>query len=363
MNADRIRLLLAPLLLAPAAWTPLPAQAPVRTAAAQPAPTLDAAARKAVVTAAIAAIEANYVFPERVAVIAKALRQQLSSGGFDASSDPAAFAQAVNATIAPVARDRHLRLSWSPEPLPPMMVPGQMPDPAMMARQQAMMARRNFAIPRVEVLDGNIGYLKIDLFARAQRAGPVLASAMAFLQRTDAMIVDVRENGGGDPEMVALAVSYLVPPHTEINRFHQRGKAQDQSIVTLADVPGGRWSVDKPVYVLTSKRTASGAEEFAYDLQQLKRATVIGEATWGGANPGDIFPLDRHFAVFVPTGAAVNPVSGTNWEGVGVRPDVTADPAVALDTARRMALEKLAATATGERAAELRDLLNGAGAR
>jgi C-terminal processing protease CtpA/Prc len=157
--------------------------------------------------------------------------------------------------------------------------------------------------------------------------------------------------------MVAMVLSYLVPPQTELNRFHRRGRDVDEQMWSLPYVPGGRWSTDKPVYVLTSNRTGSGAEEFAYDLQQMKRGTVVGGVTWGGANPGDFLPIDQHFAIFVPTGAAVNPISKTNWEGVGVKPDVAVDPAIALETARHLALERLIATATGDRARELRELL------
>jgi hypothetical protein len=317
---------------------------------------MDAAARKAVIEGAIARITDKYVFPDKTPAIAQALRRKLSSGGFDAVTDPHAFADAVNAVIEPVAHDKHLHLEWSPEPLPPMGAGGE-PDAAMMARQQAMMRRINYAIPKAEVLPGNIGYLKMNLFARPQNAGPTLAAAMAFLQYTDAMIFDLRDNGGGDPGMVAMAVSYLVPPDTEINRFHERGKALDQQIWAFPYVPGGRWSTDKPVYVLTSNRTGSGAEEFAYDIQQMKRGTIVGGTTWGGANPGGFLPIDRHFAIFVPTGAAVNPISNTNWEGVGVKPDVAVDPAIALETARRLALEKLIAGATDERAMELKALL------
>lgn len=324
--------------------------------AASPAPRMDAAARRAVIEGAIARIDANYVFPEKVPALAKALRRKLSSGGFESVSDPKAFAEAVNSIIGSVANDRHLGLSWSLEPLPPRGAGGE-PDAAMMAMHQAMMRRINYAIPKAEVLEGNIGYLRLDLFARAQDAGPTLAAAMAFLQHTDALVFDLRNNGGGDPGMVAMALSYLVPPQTEINRFRQRGKDVDEQIWSLPYVPGGRWSTDKPVYVLTSKETASAGEEFAYDLQQMKRGTIVGSSTWGGANPGDFLPIDRHFAIFVPTGAAVNPISKTNWEGVGVKPDVAVDPESALETARRLALEKLIATATGDRARELREIL------
>ncbi|MEA3004541.1 MAG: hypothetical protein QOH81_3329 [Sphingomonadales bacterium] len=355
MKSDRISPLLAASLLSVSViCSPVTAQTP--PPANVPTPTLSAAARKAVIESAIAQISASYVFPDRTAVIAQALRGKLSSGGFDALSDPKAFADAVNAVIAPVAHDRHLRLFWSRQPLPQLGADGE-PDAATMAQQQTMMRRINYDIRKVEVLDGNIGYLKFNFFARPQNAGPTLVAAMAFLQYTDALIFDLRDNGGGDPAMVAMALSYLVPPGTEIDRIHRRDEAVDRQVWALPYLPGGRWSTDKPVYVLTSNKTASGAEEFAYDLQQMKRGTIVGAVTGGGANPGEFLLIDRHFAIFVPTGAAVNPISKTNWEGVGVKPDVAVDPAIALETARRMALEKLIAGATGDRAAELKKLL------
>lgn len=356
MKSGLIRLVIAPALFSAGVPSSASTAQTPPTPAAAPAPRMDAAARKAVIEGAIARIDANYVFPEKVPAIAKALRRKLSSGGFESIGDPKAFARAVNSVIGSVAHDKHLGLSWSPEPLPPLGAGGE-PDPAMLAMHQTMMRRINYAIPKAEVLEGNIGYLRLDLFARAQDAGPTLAAAMAFLQHTDALVFDLRNNGGGDPGMVAMALSYLVPPQTEINRFRQRGKDVDEQIWSLPYVPGGRWSTDKPVYVLTSKDTASAGEEFAYDLQQMKRGTIVGGSTWGGANPGDFLPIDRHFAIFVPTGAAVNPISKTNWEGVGVKPDVAVDPASALEAARRLALEKLLATATGDRAKELREIL------
>jgi C-terminal processing protease CtpA/Prc len=357
MKPDRIGLLLAASLLAANVLsTPAAAQPSAEPSATPPTPILDRATRKAVIEGAIAKIEASYVFPDKTPAIAKTLRRQRDSGGFDSFDDPNAFVDAVNAVIAREANDKHLRLFWSREPLPPLGAGGE-PDAAMIARQQAMMQRRNYAMPKAEVLDGNVGYLRMDLFPRPQNAGATLVAAMAFLQYTDALIFDLRDNGGGDPAMVAMALSYLVPPHTELNRFHQRAGAVDEQVWSLSYVPGGRWSTDKPVYVLTSGRTASGGEEFAYDLQQMKRGTIVGAVTWGGANPGGVLPIDRHFAIFVPTGAAVNPISKTNWEGTGVRPDVPAEPGAALEVAHRLALERLAATATGERAEELKQLL------
>lgn len=345
-------LLLALALSVPATAQPAPPPAPASAAAAP----LDAATRKRIIDAAIANMTSKYVFPQKVPAIATALRAGLR-GKYRSISDPKAFTDAVNADMEAVANDRHLRLFWSARPLPPRPQPGKM-DAEIIKRETEMMARQNFAVPKVEVLDGNVGYLKIDGFMPADFAGPTIAAAMAFLKNSDAMIIDLRENGGGAPGTVAMLVSYFEPPATLINSFHKRGNPVDDQVWTFPYVPGGRWSTDKPVYVLTSKNTASGGEEFAYDMQQMKRGTIIGGVTWGGANPGDVVPLDDHFAMFLPTGAAVNPISKTNWEGVGVKPDIAVDPPTALEVARRMALQKLVAGASGDRRADLQKLLD-----
>lgn len=354
LTSFRLSLLCALAIASPAIARPL--QAGPAPAAPAAKPVLDAAARKALIDQSIAKLTERYVFPDKVPMIAKALRASLASGKYNTKTDPEAFVAAVNADIAAVANDKHLNLFWSPYPLPPFDAPDKL-DPEEARKRNAFLASRNYAMRKVESLDGNIGYLKINGFLPPADAGATLAAAMAFLAHSDALIFDLRENGGGEPSMVAMVLSYLVPPDTLINSFHQRGKAVDDQVWAFPYVPGGRWSTDKPVYVLTSSKTASGAEEMAYDIQQLKRGTVVGEVTWGGANPGDFVALDKHYALFVPTGMAVNPVSKTNWEGVGVKPDVAVPAADALDKAYRMALQKLAETATGPRRDELQALL------
>lgn len=357
MKSPRPALLASALCLASLTVAPSFAQ-PMAGAAAHdsPAPMTDAS-RRAVIDAAIAKMTDRYVFPDKIPAIAKALRAGLA-GQYRSISDPKGFADAVNADIEAVANDRHLHLLWSPNPLPPPPANGDRPDPAMRKQFTEFMARHNYAIRQAQVLDGNIGYLKINGFLPPEQAGPTLAAAMGFLKNSDALIIDLRDNGGGDPQGVAMLVSYLEPPETLINTFYQRDKPVPDQIWTLPYVPGGRWSTDKPVYVLTSKDTASGAEEFAYDMQQLKRGTVVGEVTWGGANPGQMIPLDDHFAIFVPFGSAVNPISKTNWEGSGVKPDVPVERAAAFEVARRMALQTLLASAKGERAQDLQQALD-----
>jgi len=354
MNRSSICCLAAFLFFSAAPAEALP---PARTQSAGGAATpLAPAARKSVIEAMIDELNARYVFPKKVPEIAKQLPRRAAAGKYDGLTDPRIFATAVNADIEAVANDRHLRLMWSPEPFPPLPEAGIV-DPVRQKVQDEFLLRKNYWIAKVEILDGDIGYLKIDGFAPPEDAGATLAAAMAFLKHADALIIDLRDNGGGDPQTVAIAMSYLVPPETLINTFRQRDKPVDDQIWSLPYVDGGRWSVDKPVFVLTSADTASGGEEMAYDIQQLKRGAVVGQKTWGGANPGDVIPLDAHFAVFVPTGMAVNPISKTNWEGAGVKPDVATQSAGALDTAQRLALGALVAKATGPRRGELETLL------
>src|SRR5262249_37311884 len=173
-------------------------------------------------------------------------------------------------------------------------------------------------------------------------AGETAAAAMSFLANTDALIIDVRKNGGGSPGMVALVCSYLFdgrPRHLNSLAWRKSGGEEVQQWWRLPYVPGKRY-IDKDVYVLTSKRTFSAAEEFTYNLQTQKRATIVGEATGGGAHPGGPQPINDHFAVWIPSGRAVNPITKTNWEGTGVKPDIEVPADQALKTAHLTALKK-----------------------
>ena len=163
---------------------------------------------------------------------------------------------------------------------------------------------------------------------------------MNFLGNTDAIIFDLRDNGGGVSRMVALISTYLFSEPTHLNDVYNPREDSTTQYWTLPYVPGKRL-VGKPVFVLTSKRTFSGAEEFAYNLKNLKRATIVGETTGGGAHLVSGHRLDDHFMIGVPVAKAVNPISKTNWEGSGVEPDVKVPAEKALDVAEKMAAEKI----------------------
>jgi C-terminal processing protease CtpA/Prc len=165
---------------------------------------------------------------------------------------------------------------------------------------------------------------------------------MNFLGNVDALIVDLRRNGGGSPAMIATLLTYLTDPGDRLlfNTFYQREEDRTLQFWTNPYVPGPRLN-GKPVYVLTSPRTFSAAEEFAYDIQTHKLGTIVGAVTGGGAHPGGMFRVHDHFMVFVSTGRAVNPVTKTNWEGVGVKPDIAVKPGEALRVAHVEALKKI----------------------
>ncbi|MDX1531313.1 MAG: S41 family peptidase, partial [Rhodothermales bacterium] len=206
-------------------------------------------------------------------------------------------------------------------------------------RQHRQRRADNYGIARVEVLDGNVGYLDLRGFYSGPPAEAAVDAAMHLLQHTDALIVDLRRNGGGDPDLVRYVTSYFFDEPTHLNSLHWRDG--DREVVnefwTLEETASPQ-RPDLPLFVLTSDYTFSAGEEFANNLKALGRATLIGETTGGGANPGGMMPAGERFGVFVPTGRAVNPVTGTNWEGVGVEPDVAVPAEEALDVALERAL-------------------------
>jgi hypothetical protein len=315
--------------------------------------------RRAVAEAVAARLQADYVFSDKAQAAARLVRRRALSGVYDKAADDKAFADALTADLYSVTRDKHLVVRWRAAGFPPA---GEAlaADPAARSAELRRMKHSNFSIPRAEVLAGNVGYLDIDLFQAPQDAGATLTAAMAFLANTDALIFDLRDNGGGDAATVALTLSYLVPPQTQFVSYRSRAGKEAQSW-SVPYVPGGPWSTTRPVYVLTNGKTFSAAEEFAFDLQQLKRAVIVGARTRGGANPGVIHRLSEHFGMFVPNEAAVGPVSGSNWEGVGVAPDVAVEPEQALAKAHRLALEALLAKADAADKPELEEALAGLG--
>jgi len=312
-----------------------------------PDATIDAAERRAVIDGVIDRLKQNYVFPDSVALMERALRDRQRSGAYDRVTSAIAFADSLTAHLQSATRDRHVRVRYSADPLPNLAGPDD-PDPVRRERQRTFGRQVNFGFERVERLPGNVGYLEIRSFGfEPDDMADVAAAAFKFLGNTDALIVDVRRNGGGSPFMVAQVASYLFGPEPVLlNSLYWRPGNRTDDFYTKRDIPGTRYGPDKPVYVLTSRNTFSGAEEFAYDLQTRKRATIVGDTTGGGAHPGGMQRVTEHFGIFVPTGRAINPITKTDWERVGVRPDIAVASDQALRTAHLAALRGLRSTAT-----------------
>ncbi|GLR11398.1 interphotoreceptor retinoid-binding protein [Chitinimonas prasina] len=309
--------------------------------AAQPDMTIDAKVRQEVISNTIKYLGDNYVFPDMASKLVQDLKARQQRGEYDKLTSATEFAKQLTADMQALSRDKHLNARYRHEP-----IADDRTTASESAEELARYARQarahNYGFSKIERLPGNVGYLKLDGFEDPSVGGATATAAMNLLANSEALIVDLRENGGGSPEMVQWITSYLfgtTPVH--LNDLYYRPQNETTQYWTHAHVPGARMA-DTPVYVLTAKRTFSAAEEFSYNLKNLKRATLVGETTGGGAHPGDRYRAHAHFSVFVPTGRAINPISKTNWEGTGVVPDVAVPAAEALTTAHKLALEKLA---------------------
>jgi hypothetical protein len=295
---------------------------------------LDAAERQRVIDAAIAILKKYYIERDDAQKMADALLAHEKGGDDDAVTDGAAFAALLTRQMRDVSPDRHLTLDYSQAPLPQHPT-GQTSEG--LARYREAMKQQNCTFERVEILPHNIGYLKFNSFPDVSLCQPTAAAAMASLNRADAIILDLRDNRGGEPATVALLAAYLFD-HPEY-LYNPRENTTEQSW-THSPVPGNRLA-DKPVYLLTSARTYSGAEQFSYDLKMLKRATLVGETTGGGAHSGVWHRIDDHFGMGIPETKAINPFSKTDWAEIGVEPDVKVRAADALVTAEKLAQSKL----------------------
>lgn len=291
-------------------------------------------------------LDSVYIFPEKAEAIRELVEQKLTKGQYDSLATTSEFLAVVLEDMTAVTGDRHLRVDIIP------------PDELEMYRQGreeelhqhtvAKQRRTNFGFEEIKILSGNIGYLKFDSFPDTADAGMIAIAAMNYLANCDALIFDLRSNGGGSPAMIQLIASYLFAQPVHLNDFLIPSKDSVREFWTYEAVTGPLLT-DIPVYVLTSNYTFSAAEEFAYDLQSLKRATIIGATTGGGAHEPDEFHcLSLGIQMLIPYGRAINPITGTNWEGTGVTPDIEIDPDKALPVARLEALGKLLEQTTDE---------------
>ena len=365
------------------------APAQEQRAAAQTS-TVDAATQQQVIDGVLRELNAAYVFPETAKAMEKAIRERVGRKEYDRITDAAEFARTLTEHLQVVSRDKHLRVHFSPERLEegfgaggPVVIrrtPGDGTPPHAGAPGGPMIIRREpggaggnlrglatdgkAGLEKVERLEGNVGLLEFSLFERPPLVGDKISEAMNKLSDTDALIIDLRNNRGGASGTIRLLMSYFFDKPVHINDYYDRVEDQTQSIYTLAEVPGKRYG-DKPVYILTSGRTFSAGESITYSLKNLSRATVVGETTGGGAHPVMPRRLTEHFSVTVPSSRYISPITKTNWEGVGVKPDVEVPAEQALHVAHLAALKRIAAS-DPSRAAQLKPVverLEGSSAR
>ncbi|WP_314247100.1 S41 family peptidase [Streptomyces kutzneri] len=281
-----------------------------------------------IVERALDRIGAGYVFPDKAVVIEAAIRSRLAAGAYEGLDGPA-LCEAVTADLQEVCPDKHLRLLWTDEPqsLDPVDEDGGE------AAFLALLRAENQGIQRVERLEGNIGLIEVRWIASATEGAAAIGAAMQLVAHSSALVLDLRGCRGGAPEGAAMWCSYFFPDdQVHLNDIYDRTSDTTRQYWTVGHLPAPRYP-DRPVHVLTSEFTFSGGEDVAYTLQAQGRAVVVGATTRGGAHPTARHAVAEHVLVTVPTARTVNTVTGGNWEGVGVVPDVRVPAEQALETA------------------------------
>jgi hypothetical protein len=305
-----------------AAQTPLPPSTPIT-----------AEIRAAVVDTVAAQIERIYVDADTGRLIATHVRDRGRAGAYDTLQDARSFATALTTDLRTVNHDLHLSVA------PPS------PGPAKaLANPLSFLGRSNhFAIGRADVLPGNIGYLELNGFSNDPAARDVLVGALKFLETTDAVILDLRHNRGGDGSFVNFLISHFTGPDTLASVTVKRRSGNTSTRYTLASVPGPRRPT-VPLYVLTSRSTGSAGEDCAFVLKNLGRATIVGDRTAGAGHNVTFVPSGYGFQTGISFSRVSDPRTGKEWEQIGVQPDVKVSPETALDTATALAKDAIAKT-------------------
>ncbi len=275
-----------------------------------------------------------YVYPEVAKRTEKHLMTQLKKGHFKQFTNDEDFAAALTKSVQAINKDKHMRIRKNR----PYTAPDNTPERKVEERLDRINRSRsgNSGVVTVEIMEGNVGYLDLRGFAGLENGKSMADAYMKLMSRTDAVIIDLSKNGGGSPAMVQYLCSYFFDQKLHLNSLYWRESDETEEFWTLDKVDGTRMP-DVPLFVITSNRTFSGAEEFSYNMQTQKRATLVGQTSGGGANPGGTMPLNENLSVFIPTGRAINPITKTSWEGTGVVPEVKTSVEETLDKTHELA--------------------------
>jgi hypothetical protein len=311
----------------------LPAQA---YAAAEP---LTPAQAHAVVSAELKLVARYYVFPEKRAAIVAAIRAKEAARAYDIGN-ASELAERLGADVIAAAHDKHMWITYDPKQYAGLLVPPAEAHDA--GDDRGRIERDNYGYREMKILPGNVRYVKLTTFNWQSEKVPLpVTDAARFLGGGDAVVVDLRDNGGGSGEAVRDLVSYFMPAkRQELMAYHDG--ITGTTAHTYVDVKlAAPRMVGKPLYVLTSGATGSAAEEFAYHVKMFKLGTLVGETTAGAANNDSLYPIPPGFVASISTGRAIHPVNRSNWEGEGVAPDVAVTADKALDQAELLALDRL----------------------
>ena len=295
-------------------------------------------AKRGIIEKTMELLQANYIFPKRVNSIEKYISEKLKQGGYDSLNKPEDFLEVLNNDLETKGKDHHLNISYGPDRVRQIKADeknNQEGKPEKLTEERLQRIRyENFRLRKLERLDGNVGYFNFLNFTPLEASKQSIAAAMNFLLYSSALIIDLRENGGGNAETMNFMLSYFLKDGTPISELKYRKDNEVVKTTTIKDEIIHKFSAGMPVYILVSNKTSSAAEGFAYTLQQYKRATIIGEQTKGEGNPGRLFVVNDNLYIMIPTAEAINPVSKISIDGIGVMPDI----AIAKDKALSKAL-------------------------
>lgn len=306
---------------------------------AMAAPKITKQDSEAVIAALVDHLRTDYVDREVGLSTAKQLETALASGAFETVADGETLAEALSKRLQALTGDGHLNVEYSTDPIDL----SASPDESFGADEMEKYYGRhlNFGVQTAGRLAGNIGYLDLRVFAPIEMGGETVIAAMNVIANTDALIIDLRENGGGIGDMADLVASYLFDGDRQpLTGVYNRSTDTLTQRFTQPYVSGQRFGSEKAVYVLISAKTFSAAEALAYNLQALNRATIVGETSGGGAHPFEYLPIHPHFVLWSVTAKSVNPITGGNWQGIGVLPDLEVKSEDALEAALRAIVRK-----------------------
>ncbi|MEO6302785.1 MAG: S41 family peptidase [Bacteroidia bacterium] len=303
---------------------------------------LNAKSRTEIVTTVSELLKANYVFPDVAVKMSSLINDKLKKGKYNNITDPVQLGDILTTDALSINQDGHLRVEYNPAFF------AQRHDTTgedqRELQQQKRNLSRNYGFKKAEILNGNIGYLELSgFYSPSKKANEAALTILKFLSHCNSLIIDLRDNGGGSPEMIRYLLNYFFDTKTHINDFYMRSTNTISEIWTNPDT--SQINLTKmPLYILVGGNTASASEEFCYDLQNLHRATVVGTKTGGAAHPTMELDASNGFVLYNPYARAINPVTKTNWEGVGIIPEIICPKEIALETAHLKILEDLSTT-------------------